>query len=118
MEFTTPQLEILSILWSSETPLSLSEIAERTKYRFAASFIVRILVGDMLAKKMIYKAGSQYNLLSEENYVRFSPAVRFEEYYLTSFREITPSNLYRLTEKLLQTKGCLADRFEAKINQE
>lgn len=41
MKFTAPQLEILHILWSSETLLSLSEIAERTKYRFATSFIVR-----------------------------------------------------------------------------
>ena len=118
MNFTAPQLEILSILWSSETPLSLSQIAKQTKYRFAASFIVRILVGDMLAKKIIYKAGSQCNLLLEEDHVCFSPTMRFEEYYLTSFPRITPTNLYRLIEKLLQTKDCLAGLFEAKINKE
>lgn len=58
MKLTKTQLEILQILWSSDTPLSVQGIAEKLKYRIAGRLIISIAIENLLAKEAVYRAGS------------------------------------------------------------
>lgn len=58
MKLTKPQLETLHILWSSDTPLSLQEITDRSKCRFAGGLIVSTVIGNLLEKDAVYRAGA------------------------------------------------------------
>lgn len=105
MALTRPQLEVLHVLWSSDIPLSIQGIAEKTKYRIASRFIVAIVIENLLAKDAVYRAGSfhSYSNKKETVLIQYAAKIRFDEYYAEKFQNITPWNLFRLIEKMLQS---------------
>lgn len=107
MKLAKSQLEILHILWSSDTPLSIQEIAERSKYRFAGRIIVDFVVEELLAKKAVYRAGSfhDYSGKREIVLILYAAEIHFDEYYAEKFKNITPRNLFNLIERLLHQAG-------------
>lgn len=105
MKLTRVQLEILHILWSSDTPLSVQGIAEKSKYRIAGRLIISIAVENLLAKEAIYRAGvfHSYSDKRETVIIQYSANISFDEYYAEKFQNITPQNLFSLIEKMLQS---------------
>lgn len=103
MKLIKPQLEILHILWSSDRPLSLQEITDRSGYRFAGRFIVSAVIEDLLAKDAIYRAGAFHGFSDKrENVVtQYSARIRFDEYYAEKFKGIAPWNLSNLIKIIL-----------------
>lgn len=106
MKLTRHQLKILHILWASDTPLSLQEITERSKYRIAGRFIVSIIIENLLAKEAVYRAGTfhSYSDKRETVLVQYSANLRFDEYYAERFKNIAPRNLFNLMERMLQSE--------------
>lgn len=106
MNLTKPQLEILHILWASDTPLSLPEIKERSEYRIAGRFIVPIIIENLLAKDAVYRAGAfhSYSGKKETVLVQYSANIRFDEYYAEKFENIAPRNMFNLMERMLQSE--------------
>lgn len=104
MRLTQSQLEILHIFWASNTPLSLRGISERSRYRIAGRFIVSIIIEDLLAKGVAYRAGAfhSYSDKRETVLIKYSAKIRFEEYFAEKFQNIAPQNLFSLIERMLQ----------------
>lgn len=105
MRLTKSQLEVLHILWASDIPLSVQGIAEKSKYRIAGRLIVSIAIKNLLAKDAVYRAGSfhSYSNKKETVLIQYAAKIRFDEYYAEKFQNITPRNLFRLIEKMLQS---------------
>ena len=105
MTLSKVQLEILHILWSSDTPLSVQGIAEKSKYRIAGRLIISIAVENLLAKEAIYRAGvfHSYSDKRETVIIQYSANISFDEYYAEKFQNITPRNLFSLIEKMCQS---------------
>ena len=105
MRLTKSQLEVLHILWASDIPLSVQGIAEKSKYRIAGRLIVSIAIENLLAKDAVYRAGSfhSYSNKKETVLIQYAAKIRFDEYYAEKFQNITPRNLFRLIEKMLQS---------------
>lgn len=105
MKLTKSQLEILHILWSSDGPLSVREIADKSKYRIAGRLIVSAVIENLLAKEAVYQAGTfhSYSNKKETVILLYAAQIRFDEYYAEKFQSITPWNLFHLIEKLLQS---------------
>lgn len=105
MTLSKVQLEILHILWSSDTPLSVQGIAEKSKYRIAGRLIISIAVENLLAKEAIYRAGvfHSYSDKRETVIIQYSANISFDEYYAEKFQNITQQNLFSLIEKMLQS---------------
>lgn len=106
MTLSKPQREILYILWAADTPLSLQEITERSKYRIAGRFIVSIIIENLLAKEAVYRAGAfhSYSNKRETVLVQYSANIRFDEYYAERFKNIAPQNMFNLIERMLQSE--------------
>ncbi len=106
MTLTNLQLEILHILWTSDTPLSLQEITERSKYRIAGRVIVPVIIENLLAKDAVYRAGAfhSYSNKKETVLIQYAPKIRFDEYYAEKFKNIAPRNMFNLMEKMLQSE--------------
>jgi len=106
MNLTKMQLEILHILWVSDTPLSLQEITERSRYRIAGSAIVPIIIENLLAKEAVYQSGVFHSYSDKRKTVlaQYSANLRFDEYYAERFKNIAPRNLFNLMERMLQSE--------------
>ena len=104
MKFTKLQFEVLHILWSADTPLSMQEIADRSKYRFAKKLIVSIAIDKLLTKRAVYMAGFIENYLNKRETIilQYAAKIRFEEYYAEEFKKVAPGNLFYLIKKMLQ----------------
>ena len=105
MGLTKSQLEILHILWSSDGPLSVREIADKSKYRIAGRLIVSAVIENLLAKEAVYQAGTfhSYSNKKETVILLYAAQIRFDEYYSGKFKGISSKNLCRLMERMLQT---------------
>lgn len=105
MRLTKLQLEVLHILWASDTPMSVQGIAEKSKYRIVGRLIIPIAIENLLAKDVVYRAGSFHSYLNKKETVLilYAARIRFDEYYAEKFRNITPWNLFHLIEKMLQS---------------
>lgn len=104
MRFTKLQFEVLHILWSADTPLSMQEIADRSKYRFAGKLILSITIEELLTKSAVYRAGFIENYLNKKETVilQYAAKIRFEEYYAEEFKKVAPGNLFHLIKRILQ----------------
>lgn len=111
MRLTKSQLEVLHILWASDTPLSAQGIAEKLRYQIGSSLIVSIAIENLLAKDAVYRAGSfhSYSNKKETVLIQYAAKIRFDEYYAEKFQSITPRNLFHLVENMLQS-----DKFSPK----
>lgn len=94
MKFTKLHLDILHILWSSDTPMSVQGIAEKSKYRIAGRLIISIAIDNLLAKDAVYQAGAfhDYSGEIEKVLILYAAKIRFDEYYVEQFKNIKQAN--------------------------
>ncbi len=106
MKLTKSQLEILYILWSSDAPLSVREIADKSKYQIASMLIVSVIIENLLAKGAVYQAGTfrSYSDKKETVILLYAAQIRFDEYYCEKFKSTSSNNLYYLMKRMLQTE--------------
>lgn len=92
-------------MWSTDTPLSMKQIADRSKYRFARKLIVAIAIDRLLTKRAVYMAGFVENYLNKREAItiQYATKIRFEEYYAEEFKKVAPGNLACLVEKILRS---------------
>lgn len=104
MRLSKAQFEIIKILWSSSTPLSIKQIADQTKRRFAKVFLTEMVVEDMLSSGSLFQSGSFTNNAGHRTTIAlFSPTIRFDDYYTELFRTIPASKVAALVKKLIQS---------------
>ena len=79
MELTKSEMEIMDVFWASQTPLSRSDLLERSTEKTWKDSSVHILLNGMLQKGVIREAGV---VKRKKTYGRtFSPTLTREEYY-------------------------------------
>lgn len=98
------QFEIIKILWSSSTPLSIKQIADKTKRRFAKVFLTEMVVEDMLSSGALFQSGSYTNNAGHRATVAlYSPTIHFDDYYTERFRIIPTFKIAALIKKLIES---------------
>lgn len=79
MELTKSEMQIMDVLWASDTPLSRSDLLERSQEKTWKDSSVHILLNGLLAKGAIEEAGF---VKRSKTYGRtFVPALTREEYF-------------------------------------
>lgn len=79
MELTKSEMQIMDVLWESETPLSRSDLLERSAEKTWKDSSVHILLNGLLGKAAIKEVGF---VKRSKTYGRtFSPALSREEYF-------------------------------------
>ena len=82
MELTKSEMEIMDVLWASETPLSRSDLLERSEEKTWKDSSVHILLNGLLNKGAIREAGV---VKRSKTYGRtFCPTLTREEYFATT----------------------------------
>ena len=82
MELTRSEMEIMDVLWASETPLSRSDLLDRSEEKTWKDSSVHILLNGLLQKGAIREAGM---VKRSKTYGRtFSPTMTREEYFATT----------------------------------
>ena len=119
MELTKSELEIMDVLWAANTPLSRSDLLERSQEKSWKDSSVHILLNGLLQKDAIREAGF---VKRSKTYGRtFLPNLSREEYFATTIfshrykpqiqglfaallkrEDITPEQLDQMEELLRQ----------------
>ena len=82
MELTKSELEIMDVLWDANTPLSRSDLLERSEEKSWKDSSVHILLNGLLQKEAIREAGF---VKRSKTYGRtFLPNLSREEYFATT----------------------------------
>lgn len=82
MELTKSEMQIMDVLWASETPLSRSDLLERSQEKSWKDSSVHILLNGLLQKCAIREAGF---VKRSKTYGRtFAPTLTREEYFATT----------------------------------
>ena len=82
MELTKSEMEIMDVMWASETPLSRSDLLSRSEEKSWKDSSVHILLNGLLQKGAIREVGM---VKRSKTYGRtFSPTLTREEYFATT----------------------------------
>ena len=111
MELTRSEMEIMDVLWASETPLSRSDLLEHSENKTWKDSSVHILLNGLLQKKAIREAGF---VKRSKTYGRtFAPTMTREEYFAAvvfSYRH--KPNIVGLIQALLKREDITYDQIE------
>ena len=82
MELTKSEMQIMDVLWASDTPLSRSDLLEHSEQKSWKDSSVHILLNGLLQKGAICEAGF---VKRSKTYGRtFAPTLTREEYFATT----------------------------------
>ncbi len=82
MELTKSEMEIMDVLWASQTPLSRADLLECSEEKTWKDSSVHILLNGLLQKNAIREAGM---VKRRKTYGRtFSPTMTREEYFASA----------------------------------
>ena len=111
MELTRSEMEIMDVLWASETPLSRSDLLEHSENKTWKDSSVHILLNGLLQKKAIREAGF---VKRSKTYGRtFAPTMTREEYFAAvvfSYRH--KPNIVGLIQSMLKREDITYDQIE------
>ncbi len=112
MELTKSEMEIMDVLWESDSPLSRSDLLERSEEKTWKDSSVHILLNGLLAKGAICEAGV---VKRSKTYGRtFSPTMTREEYFAaTIFSHRHKPEIVGLFAALLRREDITADDLAA-----
>lgn len=111
MELTKSEMEIMDVLWASETPLSRSDLLERSEEKTWKNSSVHILLNGLLVKGAIREAGM---VKRSKTYGRtFSPTMSREEYFAaTIFSHRHKPDIVGLFAALLKREDITVEQLE------
>lgn len=108
MELTKSELQIMDVLWAADTPLSRSDLLERSEEKTWKDSSVHILLNGLLAKGAIQEVGF---VKRSKTYGRtFSPTMTREAYFATTiFSHTHKPEFVGLMRELLSRKDITAE---------
>ena len=108
MELTKSEMEIMDVLWGSESPLSRADLLARSEEKSWKDGSVHILLNGLLAKGAICEAGV---VKRSKTYGRtFAPTMTREEYFAaTIFSHRHKPEIVGLFAALLSREDITAD---------
>lgn len=111
MELTKSEMQIMDVLWESDTPVSRSDLLERSEEKTWKDSSVHILLNGLLAKDAIQEVGL---VKRSKTYGRtFIPRMTREEYFATTiFSHTHKPQLVGLIQALLSREDITASEIE------
>ena len=111
MELTKSEMEIMDVLWATETPLSRSDLLAHSEEKSWKDSSVHILLNGLLQKGAIREAGV---VKRSKTYGRtFSPTLTREEYFATTiFCHRHKPEIVGLFAALLKREDITPDQLE------
>ena len=111
MELTKSEMQIMDVLWASDTPLSRADLLEQSENKSWKDSSVHILLNGLLKKKAICEVGF---VKRSKTYGRtFAPTLTREEYFATTiFSHTHKPQIVGLMEALLKRKDITPEQLE------
>lgn len=111
MELTRSEMQIMDVLWAADTPLSRSDLLERSENKSWKDSSVHILLNGLLGKGAIKEVGF---VKRSKTYGRtFSPTLTREEYFArTIFSHTNKPQIVGLIEALLSRDDITLDQLK------
>ena len=111
MELTKSEMEIMDVLWASDSPLSRSDLLERSEEKTWKDSSVHILLNGLLQKNAIREAGV---IKRSKTYGRtFEPTLTRAEYFATTiFSHRHKPEIVGLMAALLKRQDITASDLE------
>lgn len=111
MELTKSEMQIMDVLWESETPLSRADLLARSEAKTWKDSSVHILLNGLLQKGAIYEAGF---VKRSKTYGRtFAPTLTREAYFATTiFIHNHKPKLVELFDQLLKRDDLTVGELE------
>lgn len=111
MELTRSEMEIMDVLWASETPLSRADLLDRSEEKSWKDSSVHILLNGLLQKQAIREAGF---VKRSKTYGRtFAPVLTREEYFATTiFSHRYKPEFVGLIKALLEREGITREQLQ------
>ena len=111
MELTKSEMQIMDVLWASDTPLSRSDLLGRAEEKTWKDSSIHILLNGLLAKGAILEAGF---VKRSKTYGRtFRPALTREQYFATTiFSHTHKPDFVGLIEALLTRKDISVEEIK------
>lgn len=112
MELTRSEMEIMDVLWESETPLSRADLLAKSEAKTWKDSSVHILLNGLLQKGAIREAGL---VKRSKTFGRtFAPTMTREEYFAaTIFSHRRKPDMVGLIAALLQRQDITEEQLEA-----
>jgi len=119
MELTKSEMQIMDVMWASDTALSRADLLERSEEKSWKDSSVHILLNGLLQKSAIREVGF---VKRSKTYGRtFAPTLTREEYFATTiFSHTHKPEIVGLFAALLQREDITAEQLEqiAKLVEE
>lgn len=111
MELTRSEMEIMDVLWESDTPMARADLLTRSQEKSWKDSSVHILLNGLLQKGAIREAGF---VKRSKTYGRtFAPTLSREEYFATTiFSHRHKPQITGLIAALLQREDITAEQLE------
>lgn len=111
MELTRSEMEIMDVLWESNTPMSRADLLTQSQEKSWKDSSVHILLNGLLQKGAIREAGF---VKRSKTYGRtFAPTLSREEYFATTiFSHRHKPQITGLIAALLQREDITAEQLE------
>lgn len=125
MKLSRLELEVLHILWTSDAPLTMQEIADRLRHHYFKKAITTLVIDNLIDKHIVAQSGVYQDFSRKTNTTTpsFTSAIRFVDYYSMIFEKISSQNLFDLCKWLADSnvltaemKQVLCDLLEKRKN--
>jgi hypothetical protein len=101
MKLSRLELEVLHILWTSDAPLTMQEIADRLRHHYFKKAIATLVLDNLIDKHAVTQSGVYQDFSRKTNTIpSFTSAIRFVDYYSALFEKISSRNLFDLCKWL------------------
>lgn len=98
MKLSRLELEVLHILWTSDAPLTMQEIADRLRHHYSKKAIATLVIDNLIDKHAVTQSGVYQDYSRKTNTITpsFASAIKFADYYSDLFSNISSQNLFDL----------------------
>ena len=81
MRLSKAEVSVLNALWTTHTPMSITELSERSSFRFARLVRITIAVERLVQKGVIIEAGihQSYSTGKEKCYIAYALTINSEK---------------------------------------
>jgi len=108
VELTKNELQFISVLWRSETPLTSPEILENATERTWSDRSLHVILNNLLAKGAI----AEHGFVKEGRTIarKFVPVLTHDEYYKSVLAECDSKKLLALVSAVMRERSDVKDK--------
>lgn len=111
MKLSRLELEVLHILWTSDAPLTMQEIADRLRHHYFKKAIATLVIDNLIDKHAVTQSGVYQDFSRKTDTIipSFTSAIRFVDYYSELIENISSQNLFDLCKWVVNSNSLTAE---------